>query len=259
MMKRIFIITFFLFFLPFGAFADVPVIDMSSDSSLNSDTENRIKQLEEQVNYLKNNITRTDELQQQVQALQGQLEEERHTVDRLSSSQNNKNNPVINYENTANNNAQANFTTKNNSTLAATDANEEKNLTGAIQEQQAYQNAFKLVQAQQYKKAIAALNSYLNQYPNGKYTARTYYWLGQLFMVTGQNDKAVNNFTTVIDNYANSAKAPNAMLTLGSIEYTQSNWTQARTWWQKIIKKYPASSASKIAANYINNLDKDGH
>lgn len=122
-----------------------------------------------------------------------------------------------------------------------------------------YNSAFELVKARRYTEAIASMRAYLQKYSTGQYAANAHYWLGQLFMVSGENDNAIIEFSEVVKNFATSAKAPDSMLTLGSLAYTQSQWKEAREWWQDVMKKYPTTAAAEIAKNYLLQLDKEGN
>jgi tol-pal system protein YbgF len=122
-----------------------------------------------------------------------------------------------------------------------------------------YNSAFELVKSRRYTEAIASMRAYLQKYSTGQYAANAHYWLGQLFMVSGENDNAIIEFSEVVKSFATSAKAPDSMLTLGSLAYTQSQWKEARDWWEDVIKKYPTSAAAEIAKNYLLQLDKEGN
>lgn len=132
-------------------------------------------------------------------------------------------------------------------------------VTNSKDQRTMYDSAFALVKARRYTEAIASMRAYLQKYSTGQYAANAHYWLGQLFMVSGENDNAIIEFSEVVKSFSTSAKAPDSMLTLGSLAYTQSQWKEAREWWEDVIKKYPTSAAAEIAKNYLLQLDKEGN
>lgn len=115
------------------------------------------------------------------------------------------------------------------------------------QETTQFRSAYKLMQSRQYSDAIQGFNLYLKKYPNGYYAADSYYWLGELYVVAGDNNKASLQLQTVAEQFPNSTKAPDAMLKLASIANDQQDFDQAVGWWQKIVNQYPQSSAARVA------------
>jgi len=123
-------------------------------------------------------------------------------------------------------------------------------------ETQSYQSAFALITAKKYTAAISALNDYLRQYPTGQFAANAHYWLGELYMIAGNNDAAINQFNLVVSNYGTSCKAADALLKLAEIAFNNTRFDQARQYWQTIINKYPNCSAARIAKDKLQKLQK---
>jgi len=121
-----------------------------------------------------------------------------------------------------------------------------------------YQSAFDSIKTKKYSDAIQSLNAYVEKYPSGQYVANAHYWLGEMYVISGANDKAVKEYTLLVTNYPQSDKTPGAMLKLGNMADDQSKTAQAKDWWQKLVKQYPNDPAAKTAATKLQMLTQVG-
>lgn len=266
--------------LPLLSIADMPIVEHSlgSENDYNTSgmtTDQRIMHLEQQMQYLQqlSLSTKINELQQSIQSLQGKLDVQQHQIDQLDkqmrtfysdldkrvSNSSDEQQPVAEQvsEQTETTTESASESASESVSDSASDSAQET--PSVDKEVENYQAAFGLVKSKQYADAIRSFQKYLNEYPKGKYSANVHYWLGQLYAISGEEAKAVVEFDVVINNYAKSNKVPDAMLALGNVAYEQSEWQQARDWWQKIVEQSPDTSAARIAQNRIVQLDREGH
>jgi tol-pal system protein YbgF len=116
-----------------------------------------------------------------------------------------------------------------------------------LQEQNAYQTGYNALKNRSYPQAITSMESYLQQYPNGKYAASAHYWLGELYLVQKQLDKAAVQFNTVITQYPSDSKIADAKLKLGMVYYSKGQYPQAKTLLLEVKKQYPGSAAARLA------------
>lgn len=120
------------------------------------------------------------------------------------------------------------------------------------QEQKTYEAAFSLITSHAYDDAIQAMQSYLKIYGgDGKYAANAYYWLGELYAQQKDYANALSYLETVVEQYSDSNKAPDAMLKLGIINQQQGNNTEAKKWFDAVTTQYPNSSSARLAKNYL--------
>lgn len=122
-----------------------------------------------------------------------------------------------------------------------------------------YESAYALVQNKQYQQATQAMQAYLKKYPSGQYTVNAHYWLGELYAISGDQKKALNEFNTVVSQYPQSNKAPDAMLKLGMIAYGENQYAQAKVWFSQINSKYANSSAARVASQELLQLQQAGY
>ena len=208
---------------------EIPIEDYSAPASAQAPAQQQSLSLDQQVvrvNQQMQNLTqmnlpaKIDALQQQVQQLQGALDNERHQIQLLQNALLTKKQPVA--------------TTPPVSNIAGNS------------ELQEYQNAFKLLRDKNYTNAVTAMQGYLKDYPDGKYAVNAHYWLGEMYYLQSQLPKATNEFQTVIDHYPNSAKVPDAMLKLAMIYSAKGDYKDSHQMFQEIKTRYPNSAAARL-------------
>lgn len=118
----------------------------------------------------------------------------------------------------------------------------------SLSESEAYEAAVNLIlKTREYDKAIPAFEAFLQGYPQSKLADNAHYWLGQLLFNKQQWANASESFNTVVSNFAQSTKRPDAMLKLGIIAQRTGKNAEARSWFEKVVSEYPNSSAAKLA------------
>jgi len=243
-------------------------------------TDERVRLLEQQLsNLVQMNLPgKIDNLQQQIQQLNGQIEVQNHNIQQLTDQVNkfyqdldqritkqapgNSNTAKTSDPDQANISApattasqiaQAEANVTNNTappvpakTSAAT-AQATAEVNKAASEADAYQVAFNLLTAKKNTQAIGAFQAFLKKYPKGTFAANAYFWLGQLYSNTDKPELAAQQFTTLITQFPDSSKVADAKLKLAIIHDDAGKHTQAQSELQQIIKQYPDSSAARLA------------
>lgn len=118
-------------------------------------------------------------------------------------------------------------------------------------EERDYQHAFNLLTLRRYDEARKAFESFLAKFPNGQYTDNAQYWLGETGYVTRDFDTALTDFTKLLKAYPDSPKVSGAMLKIGYIEFEKKQLAQSRGTLENLIKRYPGSSAARLAQEFI--------
>ncbi|MGB6976217.1 MAG: tol-pal system protein YbgF [Gammaproteobacteria bacterium] len=246
------------------AWADAPVVnldqmsDSSSDSSPATNDQaialpmqpplpmpQRVKQLEQQMtNMTQMNLpAKLDDLHQQIQQLQGQVEEQAHTIktlqDQLSKFYQDVNQRLTPTKDASAANSSDTANNAGNSTVTIKTAN--------TSEQAAYQKALNLLMNKKYDPAATAFQAYLKQYPNGQFAVNANYWLGEIYFLQNKFTQAGPAFELVISKAPHDPKIPDAKLKLALIHDQVGQHDQARKELQQIIQHYPGSSAAQLA------------
>ncbi len=233
-------IFFLISLFAFPLFADVPVVDANSNNTMTQAGTGLVvvgspNPVAAQISHTSAQI---EQLQQTIRDLRELIQAQGEELARLKRRQQAVSNTVVN----------TNMSPITTPVVATSDQ----------KDQQAYQAAYGLIQNKQYSDAMPAMQDYLKRYPKGQYAANATYWLAQLSMLSGENEQARNYYLIVAKQYSTSNKAPDAMLQVGLLAYADTNYQEAEEWWEKVIKKYPKTSAALAAQTRLQALKQSG-
>jgi tol-pal system protein YbgF len=122
-------------------------------------------------------------------------------------------------------------------------------------EQQSYRAAFDLLKSGKFSEASTALNTFLKEYPNGRFADNAQYWLGESHYVSREFDPALASFEKLLDDYPDSPKRSHAMLKIGFIYDEKGRKDEARKVLTELVKTYPQSTAAGLAEKRLKRLE----
>lgn len=125
---------------------------------------------------------------------------------------------------------------------------------GATGEQAAYNAAYQLLRERKFDESLRAFNRLLSTYPGGQYSGNSMYWLGELYLVKNDNERARAQFVQVIDLFRDHPKAPDALYKLGVTYHRLGDKHQALEYLNRVRGQYPQHSAAKLAAEYAREM-----
>ncbi|NOQ94409.1 MAG: tol-pal system protein YbgF [Methylophaga sp.] len=111
----------------------------------------------------------------------------------------------------------------------------------------AYQSALQTLRSGQYEQAITALSAFPEQYPQSSYLPNAYYWQGEANYVLRHFDLAIAAFQTVLDRFPESSKVADATLKKGFSQYELEQLELATATLTGVIEQYPNTSAARLA------------
>lgn len=122
-----------------------------------------------------------------------------------------------------------------------------------LSEKDLYETTQILIRNRQYEMAITQLEALIDRFPDGEYTANTYYWLGQVQAAKTNPDfeKARQALAQVISYFPEHSKVPDAAYALGKVYYTLGDCERATDLLQQVVDQYPGKSAAKLAENFL--------
>ena len=224
--------------------------------------EERVERLENQQQLRNKSLVdlqyKISDMQDEIRNLLGTQEENNYRLNQLTERQRDiykdvdrrlteAQNSLKNMTTTATNNSPVyNRPTTNRPTVGTVSSNRN--------EAEAYEKIFPLVRNKKYSQAITAYQQFLANYPNSKYSANAHYWLGQVHFVQSQLDPAIRQFQLVSDKFADSSKAPDALLKLGIIFMQQNKMEDAEAMFTKLSREFPGTSSSRIAERRLKEL-----
>lgn len=244
---------------------------LSNTSLAGSEIDNRVTRLE---NIVANELNikllnQLDAMQQEIRELRGKLEEQQNSMQHLNHKQDTlylnldaRLNKMAEPEQTPNTEA---IQTKDASTTQTTPISElHQDNTEIKSEEELFNSANAKVSARQYSEAIIEFKDLLWQHPTGTYAADAYYWLGELYLMQWQQNKAESillaqakeAFTTITNKYKGSPKENDALLKLGLIEVDLQQWAAAKEILQRVVTKNPKTATARIAENNLRRIQQ---
>lgn len=225
---------------------------------------------------LSNLITQVDQLQREVQRLNGTNEELRHELEKMQERQREQyidlddriealaiqppttsNNPALSSESAdiASQAAGAELaeTAESGSAVSTTASNGPVSVENG---EAAYQAALQTLRSGQYEEAIVALGSFPQQYPQSSYLPNVYYWQGEANYVVRKFDQAITAFQMVLDQYPESSKVPDALLKRGFSEFEAGQVDKAQATLNQVLEQYPDSSAARLAKVRLDRIQQ---
>ena len=128
-------------------------------------------------------------------------------------------------------------------------------LFGSSSEFESYQNALKIFNARDYEQAIKLFTEVLNKFPQGTYVDNSYYWIGECYYARGDYAQAIASFQKVIP-ITNSSKGDDAQLKIGLSYMKMGQNGLAKTEFQRLLDRYPASEYAARTKKYLGDLSK---
>ena len=122
-------------------------------------------------------------------------------------------------------------------------------------EQALYDAGLASIKARQFEDAIDQLKQLIEQYPDGKFTANAYYWIGEVHAAMPQPDyeQARQALVQVIDGFPGNNKVPDASFKLGKVYHLMGDCSRAKAFLQQVATSYASKSAGQLAERYLAN------
>ena len=122
-------------------------------------------------------------------------------------------------------------------------------------EQAAYGSAFESLKRGDYVESARGFQAYLRSFPNGSLAPNAWYWLGESYYVTQNFPIALQSFETLLSQFPDSAKAPDALLKKGYCEIEMADVGAGQATLNQVINDYPGSDAARLAVSRLRALD----
>jgi tol-pal system protein YbgF len=130
-----------------------------------------------------------------------------------------------------------------------------KSYSNDLTENEAYDKALNLVlKDKRYEQAIPEFRSFNQTYPQSTYAPNAHYWLGQLLFNKGNLKEAEQEFTTVVQQFKDSSKRPDALLKLAMVAEQQNSKDKAIKLYRQLLSEYPNSTSAQLAKPRLENI-----
>lgn len=125
-------------------------------------------------------------------------------------------------------------------------------------EDSAYNRAYQFIQNKDYDSALVAFQGMVKAFPGGQYKPDAHYWMGEIYMVQGELDLATEQFNIVYQDYPQHAKASDALLKLGYVQYSKGQWQHSRNLLSKVQTQFPGTASARLASTRLQRMQQEG-
>lgn len=122
-------------------------------------------------------------------------------------------------------------------------------------EQISYLAAYELIKTKQYDKALTAMQKFIEHYPDSGYRANAQYWIGELYLVKNDNERALQAFNTVLTKFPKSSKAADSELKAGFALVNLGQTEAARSKFHHLINQYPDTKTAELAKQKLDSMN----
>lgn len=119
-----------------------------------------------------------------------------------------------------------------------------------------YDKAYSLFQKEKYKEAYNAFSEYLEKHPQGKMAANARYWLGECYYHRKEYELAILEYQKVIADFPKESKAAAALLKQGMSFESLKEKETARIVYNKLVEEYPKSEQAAEAKARLKEIAK---
>jgi tol-pal system protein YbgF len=123
-----------------------------------------------------------------------------------------------------------------------------------LSEQQRYQLAYDSVINSQFERSIAEFDQYLELHPQGRFVANAHYWKGQAYLYLERFEEARAAYEIILEQYSDSSKLPDAMYGLGLAYQGMGNIQRARQLLTDIKRRFPNTGVANLADTRLLSL-----
>ena len=120
-----------------------------------------------------------------------------------------------------------------------------------------FAEADKKLAAQSWVDARRLYEAFVNRYPDDARAAKAQFQIGEAYAGEKRTANAIGAYTKVVDNFPKSDVVPDAMFKNGVAFYQLKYCSDARVYFQELLKRYPRTTWKKDAADQLKNLQRD--
>jgi tol-pal system protein YbgF len=109
----------------------------------------------------------------------------------------------------------------------------------------------------QWVEARRLFEAFVNRYPTDHRAAKAQFSIGEAYGGEKRYANAIGAYTKVVDNFPKSEIVPDAMYKNGVAFYQLKYCSDAKVYFQELLRRYPHTSFKKEATDQLKNLSRD--
>lgn len=123
-----------------------------------------------------------------------------------------------------------------------------------VEEQSRYQLAFDLLSEGYFEQAAAAFAEFRADFPDSRYRDDAWFWQAECLYALRRFGPALGEFQALVENQADSPRAPGARLKIGFILIELARFEEAAEVLEALVEAVPDSSEAKLARDRLGHL-----
>ncbi len=121
-------------------------------------------------------------------------------------------------------------------------------------EKRSFDDAIAIIRTGEFDKAVAALNAFLNRYPDSGYRDAARFWLGNAQYGKRDYKEAIGTFRALVTAAPQHPRAAEALLALANSQAELKDARAARRTLDELIKAYPQSEAAQAGKERLASI-----
>ncbi len=122
------------------------------------------------------------------------------------------------------------------------------------EEKRDFEAAFVLFRKGDFSGASTAFGKFINLYSASGYKPSALYWLGSAKFARRDFNEAIAQLRTLVNDFPNHARTPEAMLTMGNAQIELKQTKEARKTFNDLLKLHPTTEAAAAAKDRLAQL-----
>jgi tol-pal system protein YbgF len=123
-----------------------------------------------------------------------------------------------------------------------------------VGENRAFEAAYSLYKAENYRNAAIAFRDFLKNYPQSVHEANVRYWMGNAYFLLKDWKNSVSSYQTLIEKFQDHPRVPEAMFNIADSQLNLKNKTAAKKTLKQLISQFPGSDASERAKKRLASI-----
>lgn len=119
----------------------------------------------------------------------------------------------------------------------------------------AYGAAFEFLKRGDYVESARGFQSFVDTYPQAALAPNAWYWLGESYYVTQNYELALQAFARVLEQFADSNKASDALLKKGYCQLEMGQADAGRRTLEQVVERFPGTDVSRLAISRLRALN----
>ncbi len=126
-------------------------------------------------------------------------------------------------------------------------------------EQTAYDRAFRALREARYADAARGFSDFLDEFPESAYAPNAQYWLAETYYVTRDFETALSFFNELLERFPGSNKQGDALLKIGFSHFELQQWNEARAALEQVRSDFPNTTLARLAETRLRDMRLAGH